>query len=351
MLMKAAREAFFGAGLDSAPIPKESVAFFAGMGMVDYNVEDLLPAVLKSLDSRRTLDYGAFYADGYKEIHPLWPLAMLNSIGFCQVAIDLDIRGDNTVLSPHADSGTQAVSEAMKCVEDGISEVALAAGVSEMVTPQSLARAQLSGILDTSGPPIEQAVRPFDADRKGTVLGEGCAVVVLESNSTARKRGVLPLAVLRSCGTAHEPESGSPGPTVRALSASMKGALARAEISPSDIDLIISHGEGTPAGDRKEIEAVHQVFSGSLERLAVFSSKGALGHLLAGGPVVDLVLGTSILRSGMIPVTMNTRSPDPSIRFRLVTAGPRRADVRRILINCQSSEGQAASLIVEGSAG
>ena len=348
MLMKAARDAFLASALDAALIPRESIAFFAGMGMIDYRVEDLLPAVLKSLDVRGALDYAAFYTEGYREIHPLWPLSMLNNISFCQVAIDLDIQGENTVLSPHADSGAQAVSEAMKCVEDGKCTAALAAGVSETITPLSLARGHLSGILNTSAEPGEDYVKPFDANRKGTVLGEGCGVVVMELSSTAEKRGIVPLAVMSGYGTSFDPEAGFPGPSVKALGSSMKSALARAEVGPSDIDLIISHGEGTPGGDRNEIEAIHQVFSESLERVKVFSSKGAVGHLLAGAPVVDLVLGLSILRNGIIPMTLNTCNPDPAIRFTLVTGKPQRTDVRRILVNCQSSEGQAASLIVEG---
>jgi 3-oxoacyl-[acyl-carrier-protein] synthase II len=348
MLMKAVRDACTASGLDAAPIPRESIAFFAGMGMVDYRVEDLLPAVLKSLDNRGELDYSAFYAEGYREIHPLWPLSMLNNISFCQVAIDLDIQGENTVLSPHADSGAQAVSEAMKCVEDRKCTAALAAGVSETITPLSLARGHLAGILNTGAGSGEDYVKPFDADRKGTVLGEGCGVVALELSSTAEKRGILPLAVLSGHGAAFEPEAGLPGPSVRALTASMKSALTRAQIGPSDIDLIISHGEGTPGGDRSEIEAIQQVFSKSPERVKVFSSKAALGHLLAASPVVDLVLGISILRNGTIPMTLHTRNPDPSVKFTLVTGEPMRADVSRILINCQSSEGHAASLIVEG---
>jgi 3-oxoacyl-[acyl-carrier-protein] synthase II len=348
MLLKAARDAFLMSGLDAAPIPRESIAFFAGMGMVDYRVEDLLPAVLKSLDTRGALDYAAFYTEGFREIHPLWPLSMLNNISFCQAAIDLDIQGENTVFSPHADSGAQAVSEAMRCVEDGKCTAALAAGVSETVTPLSLARGHLSGILNTNAASGEDHVKPFDANRKGTVLGEGCGVVVLESSSTAEKRGIAPLAVMGGYGTAFEPEAGFPGPSVKALRASMKNALARAEIRPSDIDLIISHGEGTRSGDSNEIEAIQQVFSESPERVKVFSSKSAMGHLLAGAPVADLVLGIAILRNGTIPMTLHTRTPDPAIRFTLVTGKPRRTDVRRILVNCQSSEGQAASLIVEG---
>ena len=348
MLMKAARDAFLASGLDTASIPRESIAFFAGMGMVDYRVEDLLPAVLKSVDIQGALDYTAFYTEGYREIHPLWPLSMLNNISFCQVAIDLDIQGENTVVSPHADSGAQAVSEAMKCVEDGKCAVALAAGVSETVTPLSLARGHLSGILNTSAKSEEDCVKPFDEHRNGTVLGEGCGAVMLELSSTAEKRGIVPLAAMSGYGTVCDPESGSPGPSVKAVAASMKNALTRAEVRPSDIDLIISHGEGTPSGDRNEIEAIHRVFSESPERVKVFSSKGAVGHLLAGAPLLDLVLGISILRNGTIPMTLHTCNPDPAIRFSLVTGEPLRTDVKRILINCQSSEGQAASLIVEG---
>jgi 3-oxoacyl-[acyl-carrier-protein] synthase II len=348
MLIKATRDAFLASGLDAAPIPRESIAFFAGMGMVDYSVEDLLPAVLKSLDSTGALDYAAFYREGYREIRPLWPLSMLNNISFCQVAIDLDIRGENTVLSPNANSGAQAVSEAMKCVEDGRCAASLSAGVSETITPLSLARMHLSGILNRSTEPGEDCVKPFDANRKGTVPGEGCGVVVLESASTAEKRGVVPLAAMSGYGAAFDPEVDSPGPSAKALGLSMKNALARAEIGPSDIDLIISHGEGTECGDRNEMEAIHQVFSESPERVKVFSSKGALGHLLAGAPLVDLVLGISILQKSAIPMTLHTCKPDPAIRFTLVIGEPRKTAVRRILINCQSSEGHAASLIVEG---
>jgi len=86
LLMKSTRDAFQQAGLDRTSIPREEIGFFAGMGMVDYEAEDLLPAVVKSLDGRGHLDYSAFYSQAYTEIYPLWPLKMLNNIGFCQVA-------------------------------------------------------------------------------------------------------------------------------------------------------------------------------------------------------------------------------------------------------------------------
>jgi 3-oxoacyl-[acyl-carrier-protein] synthase II len=110
--------------------------------------------------------------------------------------------------------------------------------------------------------------------------------------------------------------------------------------------VIIAHGEGTERGDRNELEAIHSVFSAGVGRVAVFASKGALGHLLAGAPVVDMILGLSILRTGLIPPT-RCPHPDPSVRFNLVNTEPLPRRARRIMINCQSYEGQAGSLVIE----
>ncbi len=347
MLMKCARDAFLQSALDAASIPKEEIGFFAGMGMVDYKVEDLLPAVLKSLNGGSALDYESFYSQGYKEIYPLWPLSMLNNISFCHTAISLDIRGENTVFSPHADSGAQAVAEGVKTILDEKSQAVLAGGVSEKISPLSLARSGLSGILNTEKKKSGGICRPFGADRSGTVLGEGCGVLALELHSSAAKRGVACLASITGYGAACETERDRPGPTARAISLSMEHALESADLAPSDIDVVIAHGDGTRTGDGNEIEAIHRVFSERIETLHVFSSKGALGHLLAGAPLVDIILGISMLRSGVIPATLNSAPPESSIRFNLVSGEPIKADPKKILINCRSCEGQSASLIIE----
>jgi 3-oxoacyl-(acyl-carrier-protein) synthase len=266
LLMKSTRDAFQQAGLDRTSIPREEIGFFAGMGMVDYEVEDLLPAVVKSLDGRGTLDYSAFYSRAYTEIYPLWPLKMLNNIGFCQVAMQLNIQGENTVFSPHGDSGAMAVTEGVKSVRDQRVQVVLCGGVSEKVNPSSLARAHLSGILNTVDSQKGFLCRPFAMDRKGTVLGEGCGVVALELESSARKRGVPMVASATGYGCSCEISNSHSGPTARASSLAMREGLDRAGLKPSEIDLIIAHGDGTVSGDRNEIEAIHDVFSDCLNR-------------------------------------------------------------------------------------
>jgi 3-oxoacyl-[acyl-carrier-protein] synthase II len=347
LLMKGAQDAFSNAGLAKTSIPREEISFFAGMGMVDYDLEDLLPAVLKSLDAEGELDYSAFYIKGYTEIYPLWPLSMLNNISFCQVATSLDIQGENTVFSPHGDSGAMAVAEGIKALLDDRARVVLCGGVSEKVSPLSLARAHLSGTLNTTDPQGRGICKPFDRERRGTVPGEGCGVVVLELESSARERGVPCLARMTGYGCSCEIEAPCSGPTSRAIVLAMRGALGRAGIESSEIDLVIAHGDGTVSGDRSEIEAINDVFSECIDRVSVYSSKGAIGHLLAGAPLVDTIVGLSVLRDGIVPRTLHVSSPDPSIRFHLVYRKPLRKTIKKILINCRSYEGQAASLILE----
>ncbi len=347
LLMKGARDAFLQSGLEDAPIPREQIGFFAGMGMVDYEVEDLLPAVLKSLDAEGGLNYPEFYAHGYTEIYPLWPLSMLNNISFCQVAIRLNVQGENMVLCPHGDSGVMAVAEGAKVLLNDGARAVLCGGVSEKVSPFSLARAQLAGVLNTTDPRDHQRCRPFDSERKGTALGEGCGVIVMELESSAKDRGVPCLASIAGVGSACETEGRFSCPTARALAVAMRSALERAGLKPSNIDLVIANGDGTMAGDRNEIEAIHDVFSDGIDQIHVYSSKPALGHLLAGAPLVDTVVGMSMMRDSVVPAMLNTSSPDPVIRFRLVNREPLRKHLKRILINTQSYEGQAASLILE----
>lgn len=346
LLLMAGREAFRKAGPDVAGISSEDIGFFAGIGMVDYKIEDLMPAVLKSLAADGGVDYQKFYAGAYQEIYPLWPLSMLNNITFCQVAIDLGIRGENTVFCPHADAGAVAVTEGLRTVLEGRSRLALAGGVSEKVSPLSLARGHLAGVLNTSPGIAASGCQPFGDGDKGTVFGEGAGIVGLELRSSAEDRGAPYSVMLTGYGHACEPLDDGPAPTARAIAWTMTQALDAASLRPDDIDLIIAHGDATVHGDRSEKEAIIKVFSGCAD-LPVFSSKAALGHLLAAAPAVDIILGILIIENGIIPPVLPEDTGQGGLGFNLVTGRPLRKNVRKIMINCQSYEGQCSSVILE----
>ena len=338
MLMKCTLDAFQQAGLHERPVPGDEIGFYAGMGMVDYEIEDLQSSVLKSMDTDGNLDYERFFSNGYQEIYPLWPLSMLNNISFCQVAIRLGICGDNTVFSPHADSGIQAIAEAIAAIQNRKAVAALAGGVSEKVSPLSLAREQLQG-------------------RKAgnsTVLGEGCGMLSLELQSSADARGAGYRSSISGYGFAFDFDGGEAAPTVNAIAHSMQQAVETANVKPEDIDLIITHGDVIDAGNKNEVEAIHEVFASCLDKLKGFSTKGAIGHLLAAAPVVDTIVGIQILEQGVIPATITgpgSVEAEVNTRFHVITGEPSSANVRRILINCQSYEGQCASLVLEKIAG
>jgi 3-oxoacyl-[acyl-carrier-protein] synthase II len=345
MLMKSSHDAFRSAGVDRTTFRDEEIGFFAGMGMVDYTVRDILPAVRQSLNPEGNIDYDTFYSKGFREIYPLWPLSMLNNISFCQVAISLNIKGENTVFSPHADSGIQAIAEAFHSLRDKKVRVALAGGVSEKISPESHARARLHGILEPEG--VSESCRPFSEERIGTVLGEGCGVLSLELRSSADKRGIPYSAMVAGFGYGFGKEDSCFCPTPQAISRSMQNAISSARIKPSDVDVVIAHADGTRRGDKNEIDALHRVFGGSLDRTVVYSSKGAFGNLLAGASAVDTILGTLIFEHGIVPPVLNSDPLDKNIRFRIANGESAQTQPKRIMVNALSYEGQCASLIIE----
>jgi len=347
MLLKCSRDAFITSRLDQTAIEREDIGFFAGMGMVDYRIEDLMPAIVKSMDEQGDVDHGAFYSEAYREIYPLWPLSMLNNISFCQVAIHLDIRGENIVFSPHADSGAQALVEGVKTVIEKKSQVVLAGGVSEKVSPLSLARGHFFGILNTTEKDGKMLCRPFASERKGTVLGEGSGVLALELRSSADKRGIPYSIKITGYGFACDASEDNAGATSRAIAYGMRRALECAALEPSDIDVVIANGDGTYSADKNEIEALNHIFSDCIETIQVFSSKGSLGHLFAAAPAVDIIFGMFMINEGIIPATLHAVPLDDTIKFTVTNGSPLERNPQRIMINCQSYEGQCASLIIE----
>jgi 3-oxoacyl-[acyl-carrier-protein] synthase II len=212
----------------------------------------------------------------HQEILSALALSMLNNISFCQVAVSLGIKGENTVFSPHADSGAQAIIEGVNTIIEKKAQLALAGGVSEKVSPLSLARASWSGILNAVEEFSDKTLcRPFGKNRKGTIIGEGCGIVTLESLSSAKKRQAPYFAAITGYAFAFGKRESCNCPTSGALSNAMEQALFMADLKPSDIDLIIAHGDGTHMGDKNEIEAIHQTFSNCISRINVFSSKGS----------------------------------------------------------------------------
>ena len=343
MLLKCALAVFHEAGWDVARIPAEDIGLFTGMGTIDLRVNDLLPAVLSSLDDAGQFDNDRFWSGGYQQIYPLISLFMSNNISPCQAAIRMAIRGENAVFSSHAGAGAQAIIEAIKTLREGRAQAAITGGVSEKVSLFSLARGHFDGILNLTDPSINRDGIESAIYGEGIYLGEGAGFLALESLQTALARGISARAMITGCGSAFEPEPNLAAPSAAAIAEAMRLALQNAQLSASDIDVIILHRDGATAGDKNEATAVEEVFGSHSNKLTAYSTKSALGHMLAAAPVVDTIVASQILQNGLVPGTCSPRGSGKEDNF----CGPIEVASRRVLVNCRSWEGHCDSLIVE----
>ena len=342
MLLKSSRDAFQSSSIDLELTPPECVGYFAAMGMVDYHIDDLAAAVIHAMDDDGKLNYEKFFSGAYENIHPLWPLSMLNNINFCQAAIDLGIKGENVVFCPHSAASIHAVIEAYHTVLEKKADLALAGGVSEKISPMSLTRASLVNLLNND----RGVCHPFATDANGTILGEGAGIMALELLASAKKRNLPALAWIKGYGASFGRSAEAGCPSEKAISLSINDTLTMSGVDPDEIDLIIAHGDGTPGGDGNELNSICSVFHHCLDNLHIFSSKAALGHSLSGASAIDMVLGTYMLKHSIIPAINNRYEADKRIEKSLVREKPLKKDIKNILINSQSYEGQCASIII-----
>jgi len=239
-------------------VPAEETGLFVGMGMVD-GPEDLVAAHAASqVDGQ--LDVQKFFSGAYRSIHPLWPLAMLNNVAAGQIATDLHLRGDNVVLASEADAGVRTLVEAQRAIDAGAARAALCAGVSETAAAApARMRAQLRGAAQAQ-------------EQRG-------AACVLESETSARERGVAPIAFLVAGATTFEHGAGDAGQ--RAVHTVL------GERDPATVDRVYATGAFRPA-----LEAL------GLEPQALTDRDAAHDGACAAVPYLDLAYAARALAAG-----------------------------------------------------
>lgn len=347
ILLQTGQTACLHSCLKETGFPSDRIAFFAAMGMIDPHYNDLKSAIFKSGVSfppsetttpkpSPTVDYQRFLGGAYQEIYPLWPLAMLNNVGFCLAANQLGITGENAVFSADADAGVMALAEAVESLRFQRADIALVGGAGEKLLPMHLARMQLLYELSPLG-----TCHPFALSRTGTVPGEGGAVLVLEPIRQAQARGVKPLAIITGWGF------GGGLDRIDAQEQAMRTAMERAGCSTEDISLLMPHGDGTPHGDEDELTAVARVFKSRQAPLPIYATKASIGHLRAGAAIVDALVATLILQQRTLPPMTEPPDNTKGVVWKTAEAGGLPFEGLRVLINAQGRAGSCASFILE----
>jgi 3-oxoacyl-[acyl-carrier-protein] synthase II len=244
-------------------------------------------------------------------------------------------------------SSSQAIGEAARMIQFDEVDVMLCGGAHSTLNPFGVTGFQRLSALSTRNDDPQGAVRPFDADRDGFVIGEGAALFVVEELEHARRRGADILGEVTGYGSAQDAyRITDTHPEGRGAATAMQRALHSAGLAPGDINYINAHGTGTPLNDRIETVAIKQAFGADAYRIPVSSTKSMLGHATTACGAIELAVGLLSLQSGVIPPTMNHERPDPDCDLDYVPRQPREVPCRHILSNNVAFGGQNAALII-----
>lgn len=252
----------------------------------------------------------------------------------------LGFSGPVTIISNACASGANAIGHACRLIRRGESERVFAGGY------DALARLVFAGFDALQALTPRVPPRPFDLHRDGLALGEGAALLALESLDAARRRGAEILAEIVGYGVSTDLHHlTQPHPEGDAALRSMEMACRQAGLRPADIDYLNSHGTGTPLNDAAEGRAIQRWAGGDVGGIRVSSTKASIGHLLGGAGAVETVISLMALRGQFLPPTTTIETPDPVCTFDLVRE-PRDARVRRVLTNSFGFGGSNATLVL-----
>lgn len=319
----AAREAMRQSGLQLAEIQPGRTRCIVGSGTGGEFSHDEA--------SRQVYDRGA------TRLHPMTVPKIMMSAVASQVAIDLQIKGGVYAISSACASGTHAIGQAFWDVRSGLVDVAVAGGSEACLTFGCLKGWQALHVL------ADDTCRPFSEGRRGLVLGEGAAIVVLEDFDRAQRRGAHILAEIVGFGMSCDAGSLT-APDAGGMARAMSGAIADAKMQAADIDHVNAHGTGTQANDTTESEALALVFGPRLADIPVTANKSILGHSLGASGALEFVVSVMTLQDSIVPPTANHVALDPSCPVDCVPNIARPFVANGILSNSFAFGGLNASL-------
>jgi 3-oxoacyl-[acyl-carrier-protein] synthase II len=244
-------------------------------------------------------------------------------------------------------SSTHAIGEAFRNIKHGYLDAAVAGGAEATITTFAIsAFANMTALY--TGDDINRASIPFDAQRSGFVMGEGAGIVILESLSSAQKRGAKIYAEIVGYGaTGDAYHITSPDPEGRGASKAMEFALAEANLTLQDITYINAHGTSTPLNDKYETGAIKNTFGEYAKKIPVTSTKSMTGHLLGAAGGVEAIISALAVRDDIVPPTVGYKIPDPDCDLDYVTDGAKSLKMIAALSNSLGFGGHNASICIK----
>jgi 3-oxoacyl-[acyl-carrier-protein] synthase II len=285
---------------------------------------------------------------GPRRISPFFIPGRLITLAAGYVSIKHGLKGPNHAVVTACATGTHAIGDAARLVALGDAEVMVAGGTESPICRIGMAgfiacRALSTGFNDNP----TKASRPYDKDRDGFVMGEGAGVVVLESLEHAKARGARIYGEVIGYGMSGDAyHITAPAENGDGAFRCMRAALKSAKVGTGDIDYINAHGTSTPMGDEIELGAVERLFGNTTAKLAMSSTKSAIGHLLGAAGAVEAIFSLLAMRDQIAPPTLNLDNPSVATAIDLVAHTAQKREINTVLSNSFGFGGTNASVVM-----
>jgi 3-oxoacyl-[acyl-carrier-protein] synthase II len=264
-----------------------------------------------------------------------------------QVAMELGIRGPNYAVVSACATGSHSIGEGAELIRNGYADAVLAGGAEGCIHPLILAGfCAMRGLAAEDEDPT-LASRPFDATRAGFVMAEGAGVVMLEDLESAQERGARVYAEVLGYGASNDAyHMAAPDPDSVGVVEMMRQALERAGVEPEQVGYINAHGTSTPLGDLAETKAIKDVFGDGAYDIPISSTKSMVGHMFGAAGAVEAIVCAFAIHEGVIPPTINYRTPDPECDLDYVPNEAREAEVGVALSNAMGLGGHNGCVLL-----
>ena len=292
--------------------------------------------------------YVRLYKEGANRLKPFTVLMSMNNAAASAIALEYQLTGPNQTFSTACSSSAVAIGEATRLIRHGYVDVMLAGGSEALLTFGTIkAWEALRTLAEEDAEDLSASCKPFSADRTGLVLGEGAAMLVLESYEHATARGAKIYAEVIGYGAANDCNHITQ-PSVIGQSATMQAALKDSGLAAEAIQYINTHGTGTKLNDITETNAIKNVFGAHAYDLSVSSTKSMHGHLMGAAGALETIITTMALQNNQLPPTINLKHPDPECDLDYVpNVAKKLANFEYAMSNSFAFGGTGAALILK----
>lgn len=293
-------------------------------------------------------EFKVYLEKGPSKLSPfLIPMLIVNEASG-NVAIIFGLKGPNSCVATACATGSHAIGDAFRILERGDADVMLCGGTESAITYLGLGGfCALKGLSTRNNEP-QKASRPFDRERDGFVMAEGCGAVVLETLEHAKKRSARIYAEISgygmSCDAYHMT---APDPDGDGAARSMKEALKDAKLNPEDVGYINAHGTSTKLNDKIETIAIKKALGAHAKKVMISSTKSMTGHALGAAGGIEFVICCLTIKDGIVPPTINYEYPDPDCDLDYVPNIARKAEINVCMSDSLGFGGHNATLIVQ----